>query len=99
MLTHASSVFLDTALGSLAGLDESNRASDLDQWGDGTTSINSTANVGSMPQNKSVHRKKHSMPGLLAAATQNTISAEVLGYAIDNRSSLGGSSGHTALGF
>jgi signal transduction histidine kinase/CheY-like chemotaxis protein len=99
MLIHASSVFLDTALGSLAGLDESNRASGLDQSGDETTSINFAANVGSTLLNNSVQRKKHRMPGLLAAAAQNIISAEVLGYAIDNRSSLGGSSGHAALGF
>jgi signal transduction histidine kinase/CheY-like chemotaxis protein len=99
MLTHAFSVFLDTSLGSLAGLDESNRVSGLDQPGDETTSTNFAATIGSMPQNNSVQRKKHSMPGLLAAATQNITSAEVLGYAIDNRSSLGGSSGHAALGF
>jgi signal transduction histidine kinase/CheY-like chemotaxis protein len=99
MLTHAFSVFLDTALGSLAGLDESNRASGLDQPGDETTSMNFTTNVDSMSQNNGVQRKKHSMPGLLAAATQNVIPAEVLGYAIDNRSSLEGSSVHAALGF
>jgi signal transduction histidine kinase/CheY-like chemotaxis protein len=90
MLTHAFSVFLDTTLGSLAGLDQS---------GDDTTSMNFTANVSPMPQNNCVQRKKHSTPGLLAAATQSVISAEVLGYAIDNRSSLGDSSGHAALGF
>src|SRR5271170_1772395 len=99
MLTHAFSVFLDTALGSLAGLDEFNRASGLDQPGDETTSMNFTAGVGPTPQNNGVQRKKHRMSGLLAAATQNIISAEVLGYAIDNRSSLGGSSGPAALGF
>jgi signal transduction histidine kinase/CheY-like chemotaxis protein len=99
MLTHAFSVFLDTALGSLAGLDKPNKACSLDQSGENTTSMNFTANMGSMPQNNSVQRKKHSVPGLLAAATQNNTSAEVLGYAIDNRSSMGGSSDHAALGF
>ena len=99
MLTHAFSVFLDTALGSLAGLDKSNRTHSLDQSGENTPSMNFTANVGSMPQNNDVQRKKHSMPGLLTAATPNTTSAEVLGYAIDNRLSLGGSSGHATFGF
>jgi signal transduction histidine kinase/ActR/RegA family two-component response regulator len=99
MLTHAFSVFLDTALGSLAGLDKSNRASSLDQSGENTTPMNFAASVSSIPQSNSVQRKRHSVPGLLAAATQNIISAEVLGYAIDNRSFLGGSSDNAALGF
>lgn len=61
--------------------------------------MNLTPNVDSMPQNNDVQRKKHSMPGLLTAATPNTTSAEVLGYAIDNRLSSGGSSGHATFGF
>jgi hypothetical protein len=98
MLIHASSIFLDTAIGSLAGLDDSDRASDPENPADETMSTDSTANTGPMPQNIGIQRRKHSTLGLLAAATQNLISAEVLGYAIDNRSSLGGNSSNKDLG-
>ena len=87
-------IFLDTAIGSLAGLDESQRASNPDQSPD-----RSVSNTNSMPQNASIQQRKHSTPGLLAATSQNVISAEVLGYAIENRSSLGSASNNKDLGF
>jgi hypothetical protein len=62
-------------------------------------SADSIANTRPMPKNNAIQRRKHSTPGLLTAATETIISAEVLGYAIDNRSSLGGHSGDRDLGF
>lgn len=91
-------IFLDTAIGSLAGLDDLNKASGPHHL-TGEMSTDSADETLPIPQDTGTPRRKHSTPGLLAAATQNLISAEVLGYAIDNRSSLGGISGGKDLGF
>ena len=92
-------IFLDTAIGSLAGLDEFHGTSNVDQSTDEMMPAGLTAHTRSMPQNSTVQRRKHSTPGLLAAASQNIISAEVLGYAIDSRSSFGDALGDKDLGF
>lgn len=99
MLTPVCSIFLDTAIGSLAGLDNSGRESDRDRLAGKRMSTDSVPNTRLWRQNPGIHRRKHSRPGLLAATTQNIISAEVLGYAIDTRSSLGSNSSDNDLGF
>jgi hypothetical protein len=85
VLTHACSIFLDTAIGSLAGLDDLGLARER-------IFADSVSSTGPRRKNPRIHRRKHSTPGLLAATAQNIISTEVLGYAIDNRSSLGSNS-------
>jgi hypothetical protein len=99
VLTCAFSIFLDTAIGSLAGLDDSNKATDRNHLADEMISPDFMARTRPMWQNPGIQRRKHSTPGLLAAAAESVISAEVLGYAIDNRSSLGGNSNTKDLGF
>lgn len=100
MLTHSLSIFLDTAIGSLAGLDHSTRRSDLDHLAEEMMSTESTATPHRTQQRGVLQRRKHSTLGLLAATTtQNTISAEVLGYAIKGRSSWAGSPPDEDLGF
>jgi hypothetical protein len=99
VLTRDFSIFLDTAIGSLAGLDGPNKATYRDDLADEMMSPDSIPGTRPMRQNPGIQRRKHSTPGLLAAATENVISAEVLGYAIDNRSSLGGTSNTKEPGF
>ena len=92
-------IFLDTVIGSLAGLDNPHQPSHLDHLPDEMVSTEPFATIHPTPQNAGIQRRKHGTPGLLAAATENVISAEVLGYAIGNQSSLGDDSSNKDLGF
>ena len=102
-LTIFHSLFLDTALGSLAGLDGLDPNDDLDRAVGGRASAhsNATTPLAAALVDHSVHRsRKRSIPGLLASTNgHSTSSAEILGFAIENISSLVAGTDKTELGF
>lgn len=97
------SIFLDTALGSLAGLDSLDRNDQVGRAGDERDSVPSNAStpiVANFADQSEQRPRKRSTPVLLASTDDRKASvAEVLGFAIDNISSLVPCSNITELGF